>query len=240
MWSFHPLKEDYRDFCKNLSITTGWVQGDWESLRLGDTARSPWFWNLPRPSAFLQQGRRGPRFCRRNALTLYWACCRRGEAWLSNTLLQLTGSRCVPPALACAGINQAAFNRAGGFLVLSCLEKDIDSRARQVPDSWSVETARVPSRRPYPLSKLHTFPTCDAIPRQHPKLFLKFLRNPKREKGSIISDMWISWIWSIPLQRDVTIKVLCSAGIFPKIRHLSSQKKNQPSPDGRPFYSTPG
>lgn len=188
MWSFYPLKEDCRDFCKNLSITTGWVQGDWESLRLWDTAGSPWFWNLPRPSAFLQQGRQGPRFCRRNALTLYWACCRRGEAWLSNTLLQLTGSRCVPPALACAGINQAAFNRAGGFLVLSCLEKDIDSRARQVPDSWSVETARVPSRRPYPLSKLHTFPYLWCNPQATSKIILKI--SEKSQEGERKHHQW--------------------------------------------------
>lgn len=33
----------------------------------------------------------------------------------SRASLQLTGSPSVPPALACAGINQVLFNEAGGF-----------------------------------------------------------------------------------------------------------------------------
>ena len=50
--------------------------------------------------------------------------------------LLVTGSLSVPPALACARINPAPSNRAMIFLVLSCLETDIDTRACQVTDSY--------------------------------------------------------------------------------------------------------
>ena len=80
------------------------------------------------------------------------------------------------------------------FLVLSCLEMDIDSRACQVTDSWTVvETARVQSREWYPAPKLHALHSSDKVLTRDSRLFLKFLRNYSIIKVNNSNDiMWIS------------------------------------------------
>ena len=99
--------------------------------------------------------------------------------------MQIAGSRSVPPALACAGINRAPFNRAGGFLVPSCLEKDIDSRVSQVTDSRSAATAGAQSGGPYPPSKLRALHTWAEIPRQDSKIIVK-----NSERGAWVAQ-WV-------------------------------------------------
>ena len=99
--------------------------------------------------------------------------------------LLVTGSLSVPPALACARINPAPSNRAMIFLVLSCLETDIDSRACQVTDSYTVQTARVQSREGYNVMFFiavikYSYKT---------QLFLKFLRNYSIIKVNNSSDI---------------------------------------------------
>ena len=96
--------------------------------------------------------------------------------------LLVTGSLSVPPALACARINPAPSNRAMIFLVISCLETDIDSRACQVTDSYTVQTARVQSREGYPAPKRHALHSSDKVLTQD-TIILKISEKLQHNKG---------------------------------------------------------